>query len=196
MSLMELRSAARTAAERREGRGGLVRGYADQGLGDPTVSQQAVITSTWVAWTALSRAVSEVDAPPTALASDLNDAVRPSAANSAFSSFMGTRVGTSGTCGAPSSSCTRHPESARHGPRRERHQQRPAGPGGRHTAVRGHGLDDGMTDDMASVPWLRTAVRADRPREQTTAGETRPPRGTGCGRWRHSRRAGKRRRCS
>ena len=70
------------------------------------------MTSTWVAWTALSRPAIDVDAPPTAVASDLNDLVRPSTVNSAFSSFMGTRVGTSGMCGAPSSSCTRHPDSA------------------------------------------------------------------------------------
>jgi hypothetical protein len=133
--------------------------------GTPPSRRRRSITATWVAWTALSCPVIDVDAPPIAVASNPNEVVLPSNANSAFSSFMGTRVGTKGMRGAPSSSCTPHPDSAVTDPaasatNRDRRDQR--------LGIRSFA---GMGSMMAD--WGR-----------------RPPRATRRARWRHSRRAG------
>ena len=61
-----------------------------------------------------------------------------------------------------------HPTSGqcRHRPHGQSHQQRPAGPDARHTVVRGHGLDDGMT----GIGGCQHRVCADTLTSTTTAG--------------------------
>ena len=76
-----------------------------------------------------------------------------------------------------------HPAAGerRHRTRQQRRQERPAGPGARHTVLRGHGLDDGMTaidgcghrvgaDTLASTTTAGTGARGDGIREERERG--------------------------